>query len=61
MKLILDTKHVKGYKVKIIDTDGNFEIFDNIRTAAKALGVKTQTLYTAICYGKEVRGCKIEK
>ena len=62
MKLKLLAKNAKNTKpIKVTDYEGNSEIFESIKAAAKALDVNMQTLYSALCYNKKVRGCTLTK
>lgn len=57
----LSDKHVKGYKVKITDCSGSFEIAENVQSASRILHVTVQRIYQALCDGTEVRGCRLDK
>lgn len=60
--LKLRDKHCRAsYKVLVTDYEGNQEVFDSVKEAAKALDVREQSIRGAICYGLKLRGCTIEK
>ena len=49
------------YKVRVVDIDGNEEIFDCAADAAKALNASRACIYVAISTRSKIRGCRCYK
>ena len=49
------------YKVRVIDCDGNEEIFVCAKDVAKLMGVTVQAVYTAISRPITICGCRVYK
>lgn len=49
------------YKVRVVDCDGNEEIFDSVRELAELMGVTKPAIFNAVKKGCKVRGCNVYK
>ena len=49
------------YKVRVVDEDGNEEIFENAKVVASLMKVTVQAIYTAISRQITICGCRVYK
>ena len=54
-------KRHKSYKVRVVDEDGNEEVFDNAKAVASLMKVTVQAVYTAIAKQITICGCRVYK
>lgn len=52
---------LNSYKVRVVDEDGNEEIFDNAKVVASLMKVTAQAVYTAISRQIAICGCRVYK
>ena len=50
-----------SYKVRVVDEDGNEEIFDSAKVVASLMTVTVQAVYTAISRQITICGCRVYK
>ena len=50
-----------SYKVRVVDEDGNEEIFENAKVVASLMKVTVQAVYTAIAKQCTICGCRVYK
>ena len=50
-----------SYKVRVVDEDGNEEIFENAKVVASLMKVTVQAVYTAISRQITICGCRVYK
>ena len=50
-----------SYKVRVVDEDGNEEIFENAKVVASLMKVAVQSVYTAISHQITICGCRVYK
>ena len=50
-----------SYKVRVVDEDGNEEVFDNAKAVASLMKVAVQSVYTAISRKITLCGCRVYK
>lgn len=60
LKIKEPTRH-KSYKVRVVDEDGNEEVFDNAKAVASLMKVTVQAVYTAISKPCTICGCRVYK
>ena len=51
----------KSYKVRVVDEDGNEEIFDSAKAVASIMKVTIPAVYTAISRRITICGCRVYK
>ena len=51
----------KCYKVRVVDEDGNEEIFVSAKAVASLMKVTVQAVYTAISRQITICGCRVYK
>lgn len=61
MLKIKEPKIRKSYKVRVVDEDGNEEIFDNAKAVASVMKVTVPAVYTAISRQITICGCRVYK
>ena len=61
MLKIKTTKMRNIYKVRVVDEDGNEEIFENAKVVASLMKVTVQAVYTAISRQITICGCRVYK
>ena len=61
MLKIRKPKRQKSYKVRVVDEDGNEEVFDNAKAVASLMKVTVQAVYTAIAKQCTLCGCRVYK
>ena len=61
MLKIKKPKMRKSYKVRVVDEDGNEEIFENAKAVAAIMKVTIQAVYTAISRRITICGCRVYK
>ena len=61
MLKIKKPKTRNGYKVRVVDEDGNEEIFENAKVVASLMKVTVQAVYTAISRQITICGCRVYK
>ena len=61
MLKIKKPKTRNGYKVRVVDEDGNEEIFENDKVVASLMKVTVQAVYTAISRQITICGCRVYK
>ena len=61
MLKIKNPKMRNGYKVRVVDEDGNEEIFENAKVVASLMKVTVQAVYTAISRQITICGCRVYK
>lgn len=61
MLKIKEPKIRKSYKVRVVDEDGNEEIFDNAKAVASVMKVTIPAVYTAISRQITICGCRVYK
>ena len=54
-------KRHESYKVRVVDEDGNEEIFENAKAVASIMKVTVQAVYTAISKQITLCGCRVYK
>ena len=59
MLKIKKPKTRNGYKVRVVDEDGNEEIFENAKVVASLMKVTVQAVYTAISRQITICGCRV--
>lgn len=60
--LKIKKSHMRNsYKVRVVDEDGNEEIFDNAKVVASLMKVTVQAVYTAISRQITICGCRVYK
>ena len=52
---------LNSYKVRVVDEDGNEEIFENAKVVASLMKVTVQAVYTAISRQITICGCRVYK
>ena len=50
-----------SYKVRVVDEDGNEEVFENAKAVASLMKVAVQSVYTAISRQITLCGCRVYK
>ena len=50
-----------SYKVRVVDEDGNEEVFENAKAVASLMNVAVQSVYTAISRQITICGCRVYK
>ena len=61
MLKIRKPKMRNSYKVRVVDEDGNEEIFDSAKVVASIMKVTVQAVYTAISRKITICGCRVYK
>ena len=61
MLKIKKPKMRNSYKVRVVDEDGNEEIFENAKVVASLMTVTVQAVYTAISRQITICGCRVYK
>lgn len=61
MLKIKKPKMRNSYKVRVVDEDGNEEIFENAKVVASIMKVTVQAVYTAISRQITICGCRVYK
>ena len=61
MLKIKKPKMRNSYKVRVVDEDGNEEIFENAKVVASLMKVTVQAVYTAISRQITICGCRVYK
>ena len=61
MLKIRKPKMRNSYKVRVVDEDGNEEIFENAKAVAALMKVTVQAVYTAISRQITICGCRVYK
>lgn len=61
MLKIKKPKMRNSYKVRVVDEDGNEEIFENAKVVASLMKVTVQAVYTAISRKITICGCRVYK
>lgn len=61
MLKIKEPKIRKSYKVRVVDEDGNEEIFNNAKAIASVMKVTVPAIYTAISRQITICGCRVYK
>ena len=61
MLKIKKPKMRNSYKVRVVEEDGNEEIFDNAKVVASLMKVTVQAVYTAISRQITICGCRVYK
>ena len=61
MLKIKEPKMRNSYKVRVVDEDGNEEIFDNAKAVAQLMKVTVQAVYIAISRQITLCGCHVYK
>lgn len=61
MLKIKEPRTHKSYKVRVVDEDGNEEIFDSAKAVASIMKVTIQAVYTAISRQITICGCRVYK
>ena len=61
MLKIKEPKMRNSYKVRVVDEDGNEEIFDNAKVVASIMKVTVQAVYIAISRQITLCGCRVYK
>lgn len=61
MLKILKPRTRKGYKVRVVDEDGNEEIFESAKAVASIMKVTIPAVYTAISRQITICGCRVYK
>ena len=60
--LKIKKSHMRNsYKVRVVDEDGNEEVFDNAKAVASLMKVTVQAVYTAIAKQCTLCGCRVYK
>ena len=60
--LKIKKSHMRNsYKVRVVDEDGNEEIFENAKVVASLMKVTVQAVYTAISRKITICGCRVYK
>ena len=60
--LKIKKSHMRNsYKVRVVDEDGNEEIFENAKVVASLMKVTVQAVYTAISRQITICGCRVYK
>lgn len=52
---------LNSYKVRVVDEDGNEEIFENAKVVASLMKVTVQAVYIAISRQITICGCRVYK
>lgn len=61
MLKIRKPKMRNSYKVRVVDEDGNEEIFENAKAVAAIMKVTIPAVYTAISRRITICGCRVYK
>ena len=61
MLKIKEPKMRNSYKVRVVDEDGNEEVFDNAKVVASIMKVTVQAVYIAISRQITLCGCRVYK
>ena len=61
MLKIKKPKMRNSYKVRVVDEDGNEEVFENAKAVASLMKVAVQSVYTAISRQITICGCRVYK
>ena len=61
MLKIKTPKMRNSYKVRVVDEDGNEEIFENAKVVASIMKVTVQAVYIAISRQITLCGCRVYK
>ena len=61
MLKIKTPKMRRSYKVRVVDEDGNEEIFDSAKAVASIMKVTIPAVYTAISRQITICGCRVYK